>query len=143
MTGVERSVQERLAGSGVRFTGGRRIVVRALQRADGPRSAAEIHRALDDRVPLSSLYRTLAVLEDSGVVVPHHGLRGTTRYELAEWIRGHHHHLVCTSCGAVDDVALDHGTEKELARLVAEVAATAGLETQGHTLEIEGRCRRC
>jgi Fur family ferric uptake transcriptional regulator len=143
LTGVERWVQDRLAESGVRFTRGRRAVVRDLQQADGPRSAAEIHRSVADRVPLSSLYRTLSVLEGCGVVVPHHGLRGTTRYELAESIRGHHHHLVCSSCGAVDDVALDHDTEKELARLVAEVAAAGGLDPRSHTLEVEGRCRRC
>ncbi|MEE8330338.1 MAG: transcriptional repressor [Acidimicrobiia bacterium] len=140
---VERSVQDRLAANGVRFTGGRRLVLRALQGADGPRSAAELQQILAGGVPVSSLYRTLTLLEDCGVVVPHHGLRGVTRYELAEWIRGHHHHLVCTNCGAVDDIELDEGTEEGLSKLVAAVADNAGLMPEGHTLEIEGRCRRC
>ena len=115
----------------------------ALGAADGPRSAAELYQELGQRVPLSSLYRTLVVLEETGVIDPHHGLRGVMRYELAEWIRGHHHHVVCSSCGAVEDVELDEETEKELARLVDTVASSVGLDPSAHSLEVEGRCRRC
>jgi len=140
---LERSVQQRLVANGVRLTKGRRAVLAALQAADGPRSVAELHSSLGPEVPLSSLYRTLAVLEACDVVDPHHGLRGITRYELAEWIRGHHHHVVCTNCGTVDDVELDEATEKELARLIDDLASSVGLDPSRHTLEIEGRCHRC
>ena len=99
-------VERRLTESGVRFTRGRRTVIRALATADGPRSASELYQDLRARVPLSSLYRSLTVLEGAGVLSPHHGTRGMTRYELAEWLAGHHHHLVCVDCGAVDDIHL-------------------------------------
>ena len=138
-----RQIEQRLAASGVRLTAGRSRVIRALDRADGPLSAAELHGDLAGSVPLSSLYRTLAVLEETGVLSPHHGSRGVTRYELAEWIAGHHHHLVCVDCGAVDDIHLTHASETALESLVANITQVTAFSAVGHSLEIEGRCTRC
>ena len=47
---------------------------------------------------------------------------GITRYEMAEWLAGHHHHLVCIECGAVEDIELPEGLELELERLVGQVS---------------------
>lgn len=141
LTRAERQAAERLADKKVRFTRGRRAVFGLLGRADGPMSAAEIHDRLED-VPLSTIYRTLAVLEEGGILVPHHA-RGITRYEPADWIAGHHHHLVCADCGVVDDVVLAAPLEEALVGVVSEVAGGAGFVHDGHTLEIEGRCARC
>lgn len=142
-TTIERQISGRLAERRVRYTTGRRTVVTALSRADGPRSASELHESLAGAVPLSSLYRSLAVLEDAGVVTPHHGTRGVTRYELAEWLAGHHHHLICIECGSVDDITLSTGAEGTLERLVAEITAGCDFTAEGHSLEIEGRCTGC
>jgi Fur family ferric uptake transcriptional regulator len=139
----ERQVEERLVESGIRFTGGRRQVVAALERADGPRSAAELHDDLGGRVPVSSLYRTLAVLEESGVVAPHHSSKGITRYEMAEWLAGHHHHLVCIDCGAVEDVELPGSLEIQLEQVVSEITRLAAFTSSGHSLEVDGLCVRC
>ena len=139
----ERQVEERLAASGIRFTGGRRQVVAALERAEGPMSAAELHVGLNRQVPVSSVYRTLAVLEEAGVVAPHHGARGITRYEIAEWLAGHHHHLVCVDCGAVEDIELPPSLEKELEVLVGQVSKMSEFSASGHSLEVDGRCTRC
>lgn len=143
MSTVERQVGQRLAESGIRFTTSRRTVVGALGRGDGPRSAAELHGDLGGAVPLSSLYRSLAVLEDAGVLSPHHGTRGLTRYELAEWLTGHHHHLTCVECGAVDDVHLSPAGEQSLERVVDGITEAAGFGPTAHTLDIEGVCVRC
>ncbi|MEX0825579.1 MAG: Fur family transcriptional regulator [Acidimicrobiia bacterium] len=143
MATVDQRVEERLTGHGVRYTRGRRSVVAALARADGPRSAAELVAGLRPRVPVSSLYRSLGVLEEAGVVAPHHGARGVTRYELAEWIAGHHHHLVCIDCGMVEDVTVPKGEEVALRRLVESLALASGFAPLDHVLEIEGRCPRC
>ncbi len=136
-------VEQRLGAAGIRYTKGRRIVIGALAAADGPLSASELDDELRSRVPLSSLYRTLAVLEDAGVLSPHHGTRGLTRYELAEWLTGHHHHLVCIDCGAVDDIHLPQDIESALEDLVESVTTSATFRAVGHTLEIDGRCSRC
>jgi Fur family transcriptional regulator, ferric uptake regulator len=145
MTGtkLERQITRKLADDGLRPTAARTAVIRSLAAADGPRSAAELYEHLDGAVPLSSLYRSLAVLEEAGILDPHHGARGLTRYELAEWLSGHHHHLVCVVCGAVDDIRLPDRVEAALEGLVAEVTDSAAFAAAGHSLEIEGRCRRC
>lgn len=140
---TERQVEQHLLDERIRFTRGRRAVVRALTGAEGPMSAAELHEALHRNVPLSSLYRSLNVLEEAGVLAPHHSTRGLIRYELAEWLTGHHHHLVCVDCGAVDDIRLTGDQEGALEALVGQVTAAAGFQGSGHVLEIDGRCPRC
>lgn len=140
---IDRQVEGRLRDADVRYTRGRKAVIDALGMADGPRSAAELSRVIGDSLPLSSLYRTLSVLEEAGVLAPHYSSPGLTRYELAEWLTGHHHHLVCLSCGQVDDIDAPEPLEARLKELVSDVAATARFTESNHSLEIEGRCARC
>lgn len=140
---IDDEVERRLREHDVRYTSGRRTLVGALRRADGPRSAAELSEDLDRVVPLSSLYRSLTVLEDAGVVVPHHGTKGITRYELGEWLTGHHHHLVCLDCGSVDDIDVPAHHEQTVRDLVADIGNAVSFRATSHVLEIEGHCARC
>ena len=140
---MEKEIEARLKENEVRYTSGRRSVVAALAASDGPKSAAELHETVKERVPLSSLYRSLSVLEETGVLVPHFGMKGVTRYELADWLQGHHHHLVCVDCGAVDDVKLPAEYEKRVQTIVADIGSLASFTPIDHTLEVEGRCARC
>ena len=142
MATLHRQVESRLAENETRYTRGRRSVVDALVEADGPRSAAELSPELSG-VPLSSLYRTLSVLEDAGVVTPHLATKGIARYELAEWLMGHHHHLVCVDCGSVEDVVVSDAREARLHELVDAIAHESGFSAASHALEIEGTCGRC
>ena len=139
---LDRQVEIRLLDHGVRYTKGRRSVVEALARAPGPLSAAELQGVLR-QVPLSTIYRTLAVLEEAGVVTHHLGAKGLTRFELAEWLTGHHHHLVCVDCGSVADIDIPRRQEESVRALVEKIAALASFSPTDHTLEIEGRCARC
>jgi Fe2+ or Zn2+ uptake regulation protein len=140
---LDRDVEQRLGDHAARYTAGRRAVVTALAKSDGPKSAAELHEVIGPQVPLSSLYRSLAVLEEAGVVIPHHGARSLTRYELAEWLAGHHHHLVCVGCGSVEDIEIPTAQEAQVRLLVAELSAGASFTPLSHMLEIEGRCSKC
>ncbi len=140
---LDSQIRGRLAEAGVRYTNGRQQVVAALVAADGPRSAAELHEQIAGAVPLSSLYRSLAVMADADVLAPHHGTKGVTRYELAEWLAGHHHHLVCVDCGTVDDIELPSRLEATLHDLVDAVADSGDFAAAGHALEVVGRCKAC
>jgi len=140
---TEQLVTQRLTESGIRYSRGRRAVIDALSVADGPRSAAELHRDLAEAVPLSSLYRSLSVLTDADVVTMHHGSRGVTRYELSEWLTGHHHHLVCLSCGTVDDITPPPDLEADLESVVISLTVAGRFSPKGHALEIEGFCSEC
>lgn len=139
---TNEAVRRRLAERDVRYTRGRQTVVKALQRVNGPQSAADLHGRIRS-VPLSSLYRSLTVLDDAGVLRKHHDADGLARFELAEWLAGHHHHVVCTECGLVEDVELDADAETTLHDLAAAVAHRAGYEVSDHVLEIEGVCGGC
>lgn len=140
---LDQQIRMRLAADDVRYTKGRRMVIAVLRDSDGPRSAAELHDELARRVPLSSLYRSLSVMAEAGVLSTHHAGGGVTRYELAEWLVGHHHHLVCVGCGAVDDVELSDEVEATLEGLVAKAAEEGGYRVRGHALEIDGLCSAC
>ncbi|NNF63335.1 MAG: transcriptional repressor [Acidimicrobiia bacterium] len=141
--GFDREVEARLSETAVRYTSGRRRVVGALAAADGPRSADELHRELGSTVPLSSIYRTLAVLQTANVVVPHFSAKGVTRYELAEWLMGHHHHLICIDCGVVEDIPIPQPLERQVRELVEVIGSRVAFKPVNHALEIEGTCGRC
>jgi Fe2+ or Zn2+ uptake regulation protein len=143
MQHLEQTVEQHLATEGVRFTRGRRATVQTIADAGGPRTAAEIRAELGDAIPLSSLYRSLSVLTDSGVLVAQHDSSGIMRFELAEWLAGHHHHLVCVSCGSAVDVVPNAAQESAIEQLVEQLAAASGFAVTGHRLEIEGRCASC
>ncbi|MEA2010817.1 MAG: Fur family transcriptional regulator [Actinomycetota bacterium] len=143
MQHLEQAVEQHLATTDVRLTQGRRSTVEALATMPGPRTAAEIHDQIGDAVPLSSLYRSLSVLTDADVLSAQHGSDGVIRFELAEWITGHHHHLVCTSCGTVVDVTPTVDQEAAMEQLVEKMAHEAGFDVSGHRFEIEGTCRKC
>jgi Fe2+ or Zn2+ uptake regulation protein len=143
MQHLEQAVEQRLEAEGVRLTPGRRSTVEALATMHGPRTAAEIHDQVGSTVPLSSLYRSLAVLTDADVLSSQHGSDGIVRFELAEWFTGHHHHLVCTSCGTVVDVTPTADQEKAMVQLVRNMTRETGFDVSGHRFEIEGICRAC
>jgi len=140
---VEQAVGVLLRDQSIRFTPARRLVARALAGSAGPQAAGELHTALRGHLPLSSLYRTLTVLEEAGVLAKEHDAAGVARYELAESLLGHHHHLVCVSCGEVRDVGIDPPTEDTVARLVEDIARRAGYQATGHRIDIEGTCASC
>ena len=140
---AEQAVADVLQAQGIRFTPARRLLVRSLAQAPGPLAAAELHERLREHLPLSSLYRSLAVLNEARVLAKEHGGGGVARFELAEWLTGHHHHVVCTACGEVRDVAVDPATEAAIGRQVKRMAAAAGYRISAHRIDIEGTCPAC
>lgn len=140
---LDSQITERLALDGLRFTRGRREVVEALLASDGPMSANELSDVLGDGAPLSSIYRSLAILTDSDILTVHLATKGLARYELSEWLVGHHHHLVCTECGSVEDIHVSASHEERLREVVDAVASVASFIPSSHALEIDGRCAQC
>jgi Fur family transcriptional regulator, ferric uptake regulator len=125
-----------------RITSNREAVVDALASASRPVTIAEI---LDARPGLaqSSVYRNLVVLEQAGIVhrIVTDGEFG--RFELAEDLTGHHHHLICARCGAVEDVPASAGLERSVEHAAAQINADTGFHTQRHRIDLVGICREC
>ena len=142
-TNLDAQIADRLAQDGARYTPGRRAVVAALVAADGPMSAGELSGVLGESHPVSSIYRSLAILTDSDILAVHLATKGLARYELSEWLIGHHHHLVCTECGSVEDIDVSTSHEERLREVVDAVASVASFAPSSHALEIDGRCAQC
>jgi Fe2+ or Zn2+ uptake regulation protein len=124
-----------------RLTPNRAAIVEVLAGATRPLALPEILEA-GDGLAQSSVYRNLVVLEQAGVV--HRIVTAeSSRFELAEELTGHHHHLICTSCGTVEDVPAASGLEASLADAVAQVEDTTGFRTKTHRIDLVGLCRRC
>jgi Fe2+ or Zn2+ uptake regulation protein len=139
---IARHVATKLGEIGQRFTAGRRGIVDALAHARRPLSIPEI---LDSTSGLaqSSAYRNLSVLENAGVVVRVITTDEWARFELSEDLTGHHHHMVCSVCGSVDDVRIPDLVEQELDQALARVAKRAGFAMAHHRLDVVGVCKQC
>ena len=100
--------------------------------------------AADGGLAQSSVYRNLVVLEQAGVVHRIVTNAEFARYELAEDLTGdHHHHLICSECGGVDDVPAAAGIERALHHAVSEIERATGFHTVAHRIDLVGRCRAC
>lgn len=136
-------VRRKLAASGMRYTAGRRTVVTLMQLATGPRTTAELAAGSVGSLPISSLYRTLSMFEETRVLRRHHGADGVARYELAEWLTGHHHHVACISCGAIEDIDVPESDERSLHAIASTLGSEAGYRVVDHELEVVGVCPTC
>lgn len=65
------------------------------------------------------------------------------RFELAEDLAGHHHHLACAVCGTVEDVAPSPRLERAMAEAARAVAEAEGYVVTGHQIDLVGTCPRC
>lgn len=131
-----------LGAVGQRYTRGRRGLVDALAGTARPVAVPDLLAAAAGAAQ-SSAYRNMAVLEAAGVVRRVHGEDGFCRFELAEGLTGHHHHLHCDGCGRVADYTLPEGLERAVERAMAEVTSRTGFRPRDHTLDLVGLCAAC
>ena len=143
LTELHAAVALRLEHEGQRYTRNRRAIIEVLSDADRPLTIPEILERRGD-VPQSSAYRNLAVLEKSAVVrrvVTHDEF---SRYELTEeFTDDHHHHMICSQCGRVDDVAVPEALESQLERVARNVAKRLRYSLDHHRLDVVGVCAKC
>lgn len=132
----------RLRARDQRYTRGRRAIIDLLARAGAPLSIPQLLER-DRSLAQSSTYRNLAVLEGAGVVHRIVSSDEFSRYELAEDLTEHHHHLICSSCGDVRDFTVPSALEGELDRALGRVAGDHGFAADHHRLDLVGTCATC
>jgi Fur family transcriptional regulator, ferric uptake regulator len=128
-----------LEGVGVRPTSQRVIVLTELMDERDDLTAQQLHQRLrsrGERLGLATVYRTLGLLAEEGVIDSLSHRPGELCYRWCG--EGHHHHLVCSSCHHV--VELD---ECELEPWLERISAAHGFVTTGHRLEVSGLCGDC
>jgi Fur family ferric uptake transcriptional regulator len=115
------------------------MILKAVEKAEGHISAEEIYGQVRARYPhvnISTVYRTLDLLEELGQVTKTDMGDGRVRYHSIG--KGHHHHLVCQKCGAIIDVE-----EKFLNSLWEEIMRRYGFKVEMKHLAFFGLCRNC
>lgn len=131
--------EARLREHGYRVTPQRLIILDAICQVGGHATYGQIHervRAVDPGIDPSTIYRTLEVLCDAGLVVSAEIDADGKRYEIAE--RTPHHHLVCRRCGALQD--LEHAI---LAPLLEQISEKFGFCVQSDHVVLHGLCAHC
>jgi Fe2+ or Zn2+ uptake regulation protein len=133
----------RLRSIDARYTSKRRLLVEVFEAADRPMTLPEV-MAAEPSLAQSSVYRNLAALELAGVVRRIATNDDFARFELAEAVSGHHHHhLICSTCGAIEDFTLPPRVEAAVAKELEGVARKRSFETADHQLDLLGRCADC
>lgn len=127
-------IERECAVHGLRMTGQRRVIARILSDADDHPDVEEVYRranAVDSRISLSTVYRTLRLLEIKGILARHDFGAGRMRYE--ETPRQHHDHLINVETGEVIEFH-----NEDIERLQERVARELGFELVGHRLQLYG-----
>lgn len=134
---MQDELAKTLKAHGYSLTKPRQAVFSALQ-AGVPRSMRELILDLASVIDRASIYRTVSLFEELGIVVR---VQQGWKYkiELSDKFSPHHHHLVCTVCGRV--VSFTEPADFE--NTINEIAAKGGFTAQNHSLEISGICARC
>lgn len=139
---VDEEVAALLRRADQRYTSGRRRLVAVLQTGGGPLTITQI-LAADRSLAQSSVYRNLTILEQVGAVTRINTRDDFARYELAEHLTQHHHHLICSGCGDVADFSLDARAEASLDRALQRAANEVGFDIDTHRLDLLGTCSTC
>lgn len=129
MTILERAVAE-----GLRMTGQRRVIAAVLDTCTDHPDVEELYSrvcARDPKISLATVYRTVKLFEESGILEKHDFGDGRARYEDAE--RAHHDHLIDIDTGRVIEFV-----DPEIEALQQKIAAKLGYELTGHRLELFG-----
>ncbi len=131
-------VRDRLREHGLRWTPQRRALLDVLHEANGHVTGAELVERCRERDPEttpSTVYRTLEVLEDLGVVRHSHGRDGRQEYHVAP--SAEHGHAICNRCGGTMELA-----PRDADELIRRLAARGFAADLSH-LVVGGRCRGC
>ena len=139
----------RFRGCGYRMTVPREAILNALSKTSKHLSAEDVYMAVHKIYPnvgLTTVYRTLELLVQMGLVFKFDFGDGRARYELSEGPKGvrHHHHLVCTDCGRVVDYTDFIDEEVELLNQTERgLSKKYNFEITNHLIQFYGLCDNC
>jgi len=126
------NIEALCAAKGMRMTEQRRTIARVLAQAEDHPDVEELYRRcvkVDDRISISTVYRTVRLFEDAGIIERHDFREGRARYETST--EAHHDHLINLRNGEVVEFQ-----SEEIERLQAEVARKLGYRLVDHRLEL-------
>lgn len=125
-------IETRCVNAGMRMTEQRRVIAHVLAEASDHPDVEELYRrcvAVDDKISISTVYRTVKLFEDAGIIERHDFREGRARYEQMR--DSHHDHLINLRSGEVIEF-----TSEDIEKLQAEVARKLGYRLVDHRLEL-------
>lgn len=137
---TENKIVTLLRKSGYKLTPQRRQVINAISLSNEHLTPAAIYEKVHEQQPSIgrvTIYRTLDILAQLGLICEVHA-EGSCRSYLLRRPAEHHHHLICSDCGAVVDF-----TDCDLSAIEHKLIQKTGFDIGGHLLEFFGRCPNC
>ena len=134
MTDLSQTLEELCAVKGMRMTDQRRVIARILQDSDDHPDVEELYRRsskVDPRISISTVYRTVKLFEDEGIIEKHDFRDGRSRYETVP--EEHHDHMIDLNTGNVIEFQ-----SAEIEALQERIARELGFRLVGHRLELYG-----
>ncbi len=131
---MAKSILARCEANGLRMTEQRRTIATVLEAADDHPDVEELYNRasrVDPRISLATVYRTVKLFEESGILDKHEFGDGRARYETAD--REHHDHLIDMNSGEVVEFV-----DPDIEALQEKIAAKLGFRLMGHRLELYG-----
>jgi Fur family ferric uptake transcriptional regulator len=125
-------IEQACAAKGMRMTEQRRVIAHVLGSSQDHPDVEELYRravAIDDKISISTVYRTVKLFEDAGIIERHDFREGRSRYEQVP--DEHHDHLIDVNNGTVIEFR-----SEEIERLQDEIARRHGFKLVGHRLEL-------
>ncbi len=125
---------------GLKHSDQRREILSTFLKTEKHLTADELYRLVKKRnksIGTATVYRTLKLLSESGLCREFRLDDGTARYEHL-YGHDHHDHLICTSCGILEEVV-----DPEIEKLQEKLAIKRGFKISNHKMEIYGTCRKC
>lgn len=128
----DSSLEDRCVAAGMRMTDQRRVIARVIETSLDHPDVEELHRraaAIDRRISISTVYRTVKLFEDSGIIERHDFRDGRSRYETVS--DEHHDHLIDLRTGKVVEFR-----NADIEKLQQAIARTLGFRLVDHRLEL-------
>lgn len=130
-----------LKHNNLKFTKQREAILKTLYNNDEHFSPESLYMLIKENYPelgvgIATVYRTLNLLEDSGMVTSLSFGSSGKKYELGN--KPHHDHMICKSCGKIIEFEDDEIEQKQL-----EIASKYGFKLTGHIMQLYGVCKDC
>ena len=131
---MDSVIEKKCVKKGVRLTGQRKLVAKVMSESEDHPDVDELHKRvnkLDSKISIATVYRTVKLFEESGILTKHEFKGGKARYE--ELNEGHHDHLIDVKSGEIIEFV-----DEEIEKLQKKVAEKYGYKLVDHKLELYG-----
>ena len=131
---MTETIEQKCIAKGVRLTEQRKIIARVMSEANDHPNVDELYNRIsriDAKISIATVYRTVKLFEESGIVAKHDFKGGKARYE--ELSESHHDHLIDVKTGEIIEFV-----DEDIEKLQKKVAEKYGYELVDHKLELYG-----